>query len=68
MTPRVKYLTAGQAADLLGVHRRTVSRWCEVGRLEGHRTAGGDRRGGQWRVHPGSVQNLLGKTKGAGHE
>ena len=33
VTPRVKYLTAGQAADLLGVNRRTVARWCESGRI-----------------------------------
>ena len=60
--PRVKYLTAGQAADLLGVNRRTVARWCESGRIEAHRTAGGDVRGGNWRIHPAVIEGVMLKT------
>jgi excisionase family DNA binding protein len=37
MTPRLlgrrRYLTTGEAARMLGVSRRTVTEWCESGRL-----------------------------------
>ena len=59
MTPRVKYLSAGEAADLLSVSRRTISRWCEDGLLEARRTAGG-----HWRIRPASVEDLSRTTKG----
>ena len=58
MTPRVKYLTSGEAAERLGVAQRTVSRWCDAGRLEAHRTAGGDIRKGEWRIAPAAVEAL----------
>jgi len=62
MTPRTKFLTAGEAAELLGVDRRTVSRWCEAKRLAAHRTAGGDVRKGEWRIAPAAVAELKRRT------
>ena len=61
MTPKMRHLSAGQAADVLGVSRQTVARWCEQGTLAAHRTAGGPRRRGQWRILPSAVAEL--KTK-----
>ena len=56
---RVKYLHTGEVAERLGVSRRAVERWLEAGRIAGHRTPGGDKRGGHWRVHPRVVDELL---------
>jgi len=39
-----KYIAAGQAATLLGVHADTLRRWVDEGRLEAVRTLGGHRR------------------------
>jgi excisionase family DNA binding protein len=39
-----KHLTASQAADILHVSPKTVSRWAQEGRLPFTRTLGGHRR------------------------
>jgi len=52
-------LTPGEAAQLLGVTRRTVIDWAAAGRFPGAwRTAGSDKRGGNWRMPRASVLNL----------
>ncbi len=55
-TPRVKFLTAGEAANLLGVSRRSITGWCEAGLIEAHRTAGGPVRRGEWRIAPKAIE------------
>ncbi len=39
-----RWLTLGQASRLLGVHRSTLRRWADDGRIDCRRTAGGHRR------------------------
>lgn len=39
-----EYMTAGQAARILGVSTDTVGRYLEAGVIEGHRTPGGHAR------------------------
>ncbi len=39
-----EYLTSGEAARLLGVSPRTISRWADEGRIACIVTAGGHRR------------------------
>ena len=58
MTPRVKHLTTAEAAELLGVTRQTVARWCDGGQLKADRTAGGQQRRGEWRIKPSAVEDL----------
>ena len=43
-TARDYPLTSTQAADRIGVHRNTVLRWTDAGRLPCWRTPGGQRR------------------------
>jgi excisionase family DNA binding protein len=43
-------LTTGDVADLLSVDRRTVTGWCEAGKLEG----ASQTVGGHWRIAAGS--------------
>ncbi len=62
MTPRVKFLTTTEAAARLDVSAEAVRQWLEAGRLTGYRTPGGDRRGGQWRIDPASVDAVLGES------
>ncbi len=46
-------LSTGQVAQLLGVDRRTVTGWCESGRLAASRTTGG-----HWRIRESSLGTL----------
>ena len=39
-----EYLSAGQAARILGVSTDTIGRYLEAGVIEGHRTPGGHAR------------------------
>lgn len=50
------WLTATQAAQLLGVAAATVANWVDAGKLAGTRTAGGDRRRGSVRVRLSDVR------------
>lgn len=50
-------LTTGDVADLLAVDRRTVTGWCEAGKLEG----ASQTVGGHWRIAAGS-RGLLAMT------
>lgn len=43
-------VTVLQVAKALRVTPKTVSRWCESGRLRAVRTLGGDQRRGHWRI------------------
>lgn len=43
-SPRVQYLTPGQAASILGVSPKTINRWTKEGRLPCVTTLGGHRR------------------------
>ena len=56
--PRRAYLTTAEAAERLGVTSKSVLRWCERGVLESKRTAGGDRRKGDFRIRPSVVERL----------
>jgi excisionase family DNA binding protein len=49
-------LTTTEAAELLGVTRQAVARWCESGAIDAHRTAGGATRRGEWRIAPKAVE------------
>lgn len=49
--------TSAEAADRLGVHVKTINRWCRRGRLPGAYLALGSRRLG-WRV-PADLIDLL---------
>ena len=40
------HYTVTEAADVLGLNRRTVMRWLENGRIRGHKTPGG-----HWRIN-----------------
>ena len=45
MNPPIGYISAGQAAALLGVHPATIGLWVRQGRLQvAHRTNGGHAR------------------------
>ncbi len=50
-------LTIGEAAELVRVHRRTVLRWIEVGRLPAARLPGGE-----FRVRCADIEKLLKPT------
>jgi len=50
------WLTASQAAPLLGVAAATVADWVDAGKLQGARTDGGDRRRGSVRVRLSEVR------------
>lgn len=39
-----KFYTTGEVAELFGVTRRTVTKWCEQGRIQSIVTPGGQRR------------------------
>lgn len=39
-----EYITAGQAARIIGVSTDTIGRYLEAGVIEGHRTPGGHAR------------------------
>lgn len=43
-SPQPQWLTSAQAANLLGVSKKTVARWAEAGYLAVGRTPGGHRR------------------------
>lgn len=51
-------LTPVEAAELLGVERRTIIRWCQQRVLEGYQL------GKLWYVRKDSVANALSKKKG----
>lgn len=54
MTERARYISVTEAAERLGVHRKTALHWVHIGRLVGHKTPGG-----HWRVE---VTSLLDAT------
>lgn len=56
MSPRYRYLTTAEAAERLNVSRQTVSAWCRDGRLKAHRTDGGLKRAGEWRLKRSVVE------------
>jgi excisionase family DNA binding protein len=45
-------LTAGAVAAMFGVNRKTITRWCNAGRLPHFRTLGGHRRFRRSEVEP----------------
>jgi excisionase family DNA binding protein len=49
-----EWLTAGQAATLLGISRSTVVRYIEAGTLDARRLPGG-----HWRVRRDAAEKLL---------
>lgn len=51
---RRRPLTTSQAAERVGVHPRTIIRWCNAGHLECRRTPGGQRR-----IAPEALEALL---------
>ncbi|KAK4538674.1 hypothetical protein CDCA_CDCA19G4699 [Cyanidium caldarium] len=52
-------LTVARAAKLFAVHPKTIRRWCDAGKLEFFRTAGGHRR-----IRAGTAPEIFG---GRGH-
>lgn len=44
LTREDEWLSLGKAAEMLGVHKMTLRRWSDSGRLPTYRTAGGHRR------------------------
>ena len=52
-----RYLDTTRAADVAGVHHRTVQRWIREKRLVAKRTSPG--RGGRWRVRLDDLERLL---------
>ena len=59
-TTQATALSTGKAAAALGVSRRTVTNWCETGRIAGaYKTPGG-----HWRVPAETVARLTEKERG----
>jgi excisionase family DNA binding protein len=56
-----RWLTPGQVAVRLGVHRKTVIRWCEAEKLEHWRTPSG-----RIRIPTAAVDAITRPTPGAG--
>lgn len=56
-----EYIGAEEAARLLGVSRRTITRYLAAGKLEGFQLPGEQRR--HWRISVASIERL----KGGGH-
>lgn len=54
-------LSLKQAAQALGVHKRTIKRWMDDGDLDGWRTPGGHRK-----VHKESLLKLMENDQGDG--
>lgn len=55
MSDDTEYMSAPEVAELLGVNRKTVTRWCESGELSAWRF--GDR--GRWKIRKEHVQKLI---------
>lgn len=53
LTVSTPYLTPVQIAERLNVTRRTVTSWCESGRLRASRV------GGRWRIDPADLEAFL---------
>lgn len=52
-----KLLTVKQAAEALGLSKRTLFRWLDAGRFPGARKIPG-RLGGEWRIPAGDLDGL----------
>lgn len=44
MSKSPELITRSEAAELFGVHPKTITRWADEGKLTVHRTLGGQRR------------------------
>ena len=53
-----EFYTSRQAAALLGLHVKTITRWCRSGKLPGARLSMGNRKLG-WRIPISPVEVLL---------
>ena len=53
-----EFYTSRQAAQLLGLHVKTITRWCRSGKLPGARLSMGNRKLG-WRIPISPVELLL---------
>ncbi len=49
-----RVVSAGAAARILHVSKRTIERWCKDATLTGIRTAGG-----HWRIYRASIERFL---------
>ncbi len=55
-----RLLTPDEAAGLLRVHVETVRTWLREGHLAGTKTPGG----GEWRIHPATIQRFWDEASG----
>jgi len=56
IAPERPWLTTGEAAELVGVHRDTITRWVREGRLTAHRWGGA----GAWqRISRADLERLM---------
>jgi excisionase family DNA binding protein len=60
MTPTPSLLTTSEAADMLGVHRSTIVRWANEGRIKAVSLPNG-----RYKFHRADIEEILAGTPAA---